>query len=209
MPQTLQLIITGLNQFVDRLNNLENLTVKSEPLMRKISNELYNASNRAFDKKADPETGVQWKDWSPSYYESLVKAVSNKGQGKKGKKSGQANLHEILRKSGELYRQRYRIQEPRLAGLAVKLIYARIHQYGGTITPKKSEYTVKAHHVSEHTRTVRGKTQTVSAHDRKEHTMKACGSRTIPARPFLGLDDHAKKKISYLTEKWLLDLLDD
>ncbi len=50
MPQAFQLIITGLDEIIDRLNNLEDLKEKSEPLMRKISNELYNASNRAFDK---------------------------------------------------------------------------------------------------------------------------------------------------------------
>lgn len=215
MPQAFRLKITGLNEIIDRLRNLENLKEKSEPLMRKISNELYNASNRAFEKKADPETGVQWKDWSPAYYESLAKALSKKNQGKKGKKSGSTNLHQILRKSGELYRKRNRIQEPGIAGLAVKLVYARIHQYGGTVTigaHSVSEHQVSKHNVREHTRTVRGKAQTVKAHERKAHQRKAHerkggGSRTIPARPFLGLDDYAKGKIEYLTEKWVLDLL--
>ena len=212
MTKAFQLKIDGLKDIIDSFENLQDFKEKSVPLMRKISNELYNASNRAFEKKADPETGVRWADWSPSYYESLVSALSKKNQGKKGKST---NLHDILRKSGELYRKRDRIQEPGLAGVAVKLAYARIHQYGGTVTigaHSVSEHQVSAHRVKAHTRTVRGTTQTVAsherqAHQRKAHERKGGGSRVIPARPFLGLDSYAKAKIEYLTEQWLMDLL--
>ena len=81
MPPAFQLIITDLDKIIGRLRDLEDLKKKSKPLMRNISNELYNASNRAFEKKADPETGVQWKAWSPAYYESLAKALNKKNQG--------------------------------------------------------------------------------------------------------------------------------
>ena len=72
--------------------------------------------------------------------------------------------------------------------------YARIHQLGGTI--EIGPHPVGPAHVKEHKRKYKGKTVTVRSHERSGYlNLMGSGKRTIPARPYLGLDAQAREDI--------------
>jgi len=79
---------------------------------RFIGEELYNVSQEAFEKEADPETGTAWAPWSPTY-------AASKRHGSK-----------ILHKRGDLQRSITYEAMPELVTVGSPMVYAPTHQFG-------------------------------------------------------------------------------
>jgi len=79
---------------------------------RFIGEELYNVSQQAFERQADPETGEPWAPWSPDYAKS--------------KRHGSAILHH----HGDLQRSITYEAEPERVVIGSNMVYAPTHQFG-------------------------------------------------------------------------------
>jgi len=129
------------------LHRLAGLTKNFTPLMRAIGTGLAEVTRKRFDQARDP-AGLPWAPLNPAY------AATKRGPG-------------ILRESG----MRGGLQGSitfQTSGMTVEVgtnkVYGAIHQFGGTIKPKKGKFLV-----------FRMGGRPVFAR-----------SVTIPARPFLG-----------------------
>ena len=81
------------------------------------------------------------------------------------------------------------------------VIYAAIHNFGGTILQAAREAVL---HFKHNART--GRTRFAKANSKANYAKKAqIGARTIvmPARPFLGLDDADSREILLIAEEWI------
>lgn len=147
------------------------------PVMWKLSEIMIDASARAFDKNADPETGTPWKPLSAS---------RNRQRAKKGR-----SIANILQDSGLLVGSIARpsgqgaVREigPDHALVGTNVPYAAIHQLGGIIKREAAPMTVRLR--KKNGRTMFAK----NTHKRARivDTVHKAYNITIPARPFIGV----------------------
>jgi phage virion morphogenesis protein len=90
---------------------------------RFVGEELLNVSHEAFEKQADPATGVSWAAWSKAY------AASNKHGSR------------LLWRRGDLWRSITYEAEPERIIIGSNMVYAPIHQFGA----KKGEFGTTKH----------------------------------------------------------------
>ena len=85
---------------------------------RFLGEELFNVTQEAFEKEADPETGAPWAPWSPAY------AASDRHGSK------------LLHKRGDLQRSITYEAMPEMVVVGSTMVYAPTHQFGA----KKGEF---------------------------------------------------------------------
>lgn len=124
---------------------------------------------RIAEEKAGPG-GVAWAPWSPAYAES--------------RHAGQS----LLRGEGALLDSIQSIATATSAEIGSNLVYAAIHQAGGTTRP----HEIRPKH-----------TKALAFGGGVFAKVSHPGSK-IPARPFLGLDDEDGVRIEELVGDWLL-----
>ncbi len=183
MPAAFHFRVEGLDDIVKKLTNLQKAMENQDKIKDVIATEMRLATERAFDKKADPNTGEKWKPWSQPYREYLK--LIGKADGSLLKRKGSLRLFDSIMYGGTWI-------DDEGAHIGSNVEYAAIHQFGGII--KGRRHKVREHKVRAHQRTVKGILQKVREHTRREHE-RAGLIRTIPARPYLGLDERARKKI--------------
>ncbi|MDO5297773.1 MAG: phage virion morphogenesis protein [bacterium] len=197
MPEAFHMKIEGFDELVEKLTALKEAVENKEAIHQVIATELFHATERAFEEKHDPNTGKSWKDWSPGYVRHLKK-IGQYGKGsllyQKGDNGGLFNsIHYWANSEG--------------AHIGANIKYARLHQLGGEINI--GPHRVGPAHVKEHKRKYKGKTVTVRAHERSGYlNLMGGGKRTIPARPYLGLDAQAREDIQQTIRNLLEEALD-
>lgn len=95
------------------------------PANREIADVLKNGIEQAFIDESDPETGAKWKQLSPLTIAARQIAGNWPGQ--------------ILHQSGHLASSFNPEAGPNYAAAGTNLIYAAIHNFGGTIRRKKGK----------------------------------------------------------------------
>ena len=194
MPEAFHMKIEGFDELVDKLTALKKVVENKDAIHEIIAHYLADATSDVFEKGTsryhkDPNTGDVWKDWSPSYIEHLKLIKKN-------------NEDNMLKQSGHLLKNIHEWADASGAHIGANIEYAHIHQLGGTVKPK-GKFKVKAH-----TRTVKHKKtgekllQNVREHERSG------SARTIPARPYLGLDAQAREDIQQTIRDLLEEALD-
>ena len=189
MPEAFHMKIKGFDELVEKLTALKEAVENKEAIHQVIATELFHATERAFEEKHDPNTGKSWKEWSPAYVKHLKLIKEYK------KRSLLYNKGD----NGGLFNSIHYWADAEGGHIGANIKYARIHQMGGTVKPK-GKFKVKAH-----TRTVKHKKtgekllQNVREHERSG------SARTIPARPYLGLDAQAREDI----QQTIRDLLEE
>ena len=178
MPAAFHFRVEGLDDIVKKLTNLQKAMENQDKIKDVIATEMRLATERAFDKKADPNTGEKWKPWSQPYLEYLK--LIGKADGSLLKRKGSLRLFDSIMYGGTWI-------DDEGAHIGSNVEYAAIHPFGGIIKGKR--YKVREHKVRAHQRTVKGILQKVREHERSG------SARTIPARPYPGLDAQAREDI--------------
>lgn len=141
-------------------------------------------------RRFETETGPDGKAWTPLSPRTVSKRVSGK------RRRGSQN---ILRVKNRLYSSITGEAEATEARVGTNLIYAAIHQTGGTIDKPARNSSVRL-------RKVKGRTRFAKkAHKRARDvdvTIKA-HTITIPARPYLGFSEADKTELLKITEDYL------
>lgn len=128
------------------------LGLNPRPITRQIAGILADSSEQAFADEKDPESGRKWTDLSPSHKQYREK---------KGYWPGK-----ILQMQGALAMSMTTGYGPTKAWIGSPMVYAAIHQLGGT-------------------------------------SDMAPGPAAIPARPYMGIDDVARKEILHVIQNAL------
>ena len=197
MPEAFHMKIEGFDELVEKLTALKTVAENKETIHQVIATELFHATERAFSEKHDPNTGKPWKEWSPAYVKHLKLIKEYK------KRSLLYNKGD----NGGLFNNIHYWADADGAHIGANLPYARIQQLGGEITIGPHE--VSPAHVKEHKRKYKDRTVTVRAHERSGYlNLMGSGKRTIPARPYLGLDAQAREDIQQTIRDLLEDALD-
>ena len=186
MPDAFHIEVKGLDKLIDKLTALKGIVENKEAMHQIIATELFHATERAFAEKHDPTTGKAWKPWSLAYVRHL-KLI--KEYDKRSLLYGKGD-------NGGLFNAIHYWADEEGGHIGANLAYARIHQLGGEVSPGK--YKVRAHQ-----RTIKRKGKT-SLQNVREHERRGV-PQTIPARPYLGLDDQARDDI----QQTIRDLLED
>jgi len=103
--------------------------------------------------------------------------------------------------SGRLMRSQTFIASDQGVEVGSNAVYAAIHQFGGIIRQAAREAVL---HFKHNART--GRTRFAKANSKANYAKKVeIGARTItmPARPFLGLDDDDNREIIAIAEDWI------
>lgn len=135
---------------------LELLMADTTPVMRLIGTGLVEATHLHFEQESAPD-GSTWAPLNPVY------AATKRGPG---------ILRESAMRGGLMGSITYRAGRDSVETGSNK-IYAAIHQFGGTITPKSGKYLVFP----------------------LGDGYARVGSVTIPARPYLGIGAHEERAI--------------
>ncbi|MCJ8342472.1 MAG: phage virion morphogenesis protein [Cetobacterium sp.] len=186
-----------MNKPLDRLTYFINEKIEKtknlEPLLKTIAIDIKKETQLNFKKQQDPN-GQTWK---------------------KNRRGGQ-----ILAKTGILKQSFTTYIHGNIASVGTNIPYARIHQYGGTIKPKRGKYLaipinrkVEGSSPKDFTDTVCIKAKNalyiVRKIDKKgknlEFLFKLQKEVIIPERKFLGINDKMKNKYAVLTKKYIFE----
>lgn len=165
------------------LNGLED----RRDLMKSLAADMHDAVEENFAQQGRPA----WQQWSKPY----ARQAAKRGQEK------------ILQRKGRLAASIHEASDNDSATVGTNVKYAAIHQYGGTITmPARSQqaYYKKYKDGRVGNRFVRKSQSNVS----RWHTLPEYHI-TIPARPFLALDDSDVRQMGDTLENYLRTLTDD
>jgi phage gpG-like protein len=187
--------VKGLEAAMNVIGSMAQRGVKTRPLMRAAGNILLQSVARNFEEQGRP----RWKPWSEltkAIYEgqAVARAQSTKAwqrAGERGRRSIEQRYVQryvaggkILQRSGDLKKS---IEIGRIGDTYVEigssLPYARIHQLGGVVRPKRYRFLFVP--------TASGFLRLREAH--------------IPARPFLLVQDEDKRAIILATCDYLLE----
>ena len=193
MQEAFHMDIEGLDELVGNLTALRSVIEDKETLYEIIAHYMADVTSDVFEKGTsryhkDPRTGRDWAEWSPSYIEHLKLLHKN-------------NEDNMLKQSGHLLQSVMEWADAEGAHIGANAKYARLHQLGGTVKPKK-KFKVKAH-----TRKIKTRTGEEILQNVREHESRG-SERTIPARPYLGLDAQAREDIQQAIRDLLADALD-
>ena len=122
MPESFHLRVEGLDDIVKKLTNLQKAMENQDKIKDVIATEMRLATERAFEKKADPNTGEKWKPWSQPYREYLK--LIGKADGSLLKRKGSLRLFDSIMYGGTWI-------DDEGAHIGSNVEYAAIHQFGG------------------------------------------------------------------------------
>ncbi|EGL4350579.1 phage virion morphogenesis protein [Salmonella enterica] len=165
------------------LNGLED----RRDLMKSLAADMHDAVEENFAQQGRPA----WQAWSKSY----ARQAAKRGQEK------------ILQRRGRLADSIHEASDNDSATVGTNVKYAAIHQYGGTITmPARSQRAYYRQYKDGRVghRFVRKSQSNFS----QWHTLPAYHI-TLPARPFLALDDSDIRQMGDTLENYLRRLTDD
>jgi len=145
------------------LSRLARATERPEPVLRGIGEYLRNSTSDRFKTQTDPDD----RPWQP---------LSEDYQARK-----ESNADKILTLGGYLRKIVFQVEGDTVL-VGSNMEYAAIHQFGGTIKPKK------------------GKALAFGG--------RVVASVTIPARPYLGVSDADAAGIESLVSEYLASTLD-
>jgi phage virion morphogenesis protein len=154
--------------FVAGLDHLAAAGANTEPLMRAIGVGLVDVTQRRFENGLDPE-GKRWAGLNPAY------AAVKRGPSILRGAAMQGGLMSTITFTADRFTVR----------VGSNRVYAAIHQFGGTIVPKKGRFLV-----------FRLGTRVI-------HARKV----TIPARPYLGFGAEDRRVIAEAIELELREAL--
>lgn len=154
------------------------------PVMRQLSEIMVAASQRAFERRADPSTGAGWKPLSAS-------------RQRQREKKGRSAMN-ILQDSGLLVgsiarpgRHSIRRVGPFEAIVGTSVPYAAAHQFGAVIRREAAPMRVRL-------RTYKGKNLFAAKRHKRVRvvdTIRKAYTIHIPARPFLGVGEADLEKM--------------
>lgn len=165
------------------LNGLED----RRDLMRSLAADMHDAVEENFAQQGRPA----WQQWSQPY----ARLAAKRGQEK------------ILQRKGRLAASIHEASDNDSATVGTNVKYAAIHQYGGTVTiPARSQqaYYKKYKDGRVGHRFVKKSQSNFS----KWHTLPEYRI-TMPARPFLALDDSDIRQMGDTLENYLRNLVDE
>lgn len=160
------------------LNKVEARAGSAAPLYRDIADILIFSTQRSFETETSPD-GAKWQRLSPRT------AAKRIGSARRG-------FGNILRSEGHLYGSITGESGENSAAIGSNLVYAAIHQLGGTVVHPARERTLYLAR-----RNVGNRFVKESARIRKRETKVSVGAYpiNIPARPFLGISNQAREDI--------------
>jgi len=185
MADGLQLVIddadvrAGLNRIAEAGGDIR-------PAQEDIGAYLVTSTQRRFERETAPD-GAKWKRLSPRTAEKRIK----------GRRRGYDN---ILRVSRRLEQSIFEEVDAEGVRVGSNVVYAAIHQEGGTIEmPARTQtiyqnYDARRDHFDPRFRSPR------RSNFARDVNVKA-HSVTIPARPYLGLDDADRAEILEIIEE--------
>ncbi|MBR1436950.1 MAG: phage virion morphogenesis protein [Synergistaceae bacterium] len=168
--------VEGIKQLQQKLKVTVNKFLNMRQFWSSVGSYVQRQTIRErFNKEQSPD-GQKWKPLAPSTIQHRKK------RHKKG------NM-KILQDTGELRRSVTYEADSSFVKVGSKLKYARIHQFGGTVNVNRvGQYR----------------------YDHKNHKFKRRGNSysyshkvTIPARPFLGVNDAEKQHITSMFKQYL------
>lgn len=135
------------------------------PLMRRLGERIQAWTQDRFDaNQQQAPDGTPWAKLNPKYAQNKPRHLQNR----------KLTLSGHLRKS-----IRWQLLDSQSVLVGTNVKYAAIHQFGGTIRPKK------------------GKALAFGG--------RFVQSVTIPARPYLGISEHDNKEIQEIIKDWVLE----
>ena len=135
------------------------------PLMRRLGERIQAWTQDRFDaNQQQAPDGTPWAKLNPKYAQNKPRHLQNR----------KLTLSGHLRKS-----IRWQLLDSQSVLVGTNVKYAAIHQFGGTIRPKK------------------GKALAFGG--------RFVQSVTIPARPYLGISEHDNKEIREIIKDWVLE----
>jgi phage virion morphogenesis protein len=180
--------------------------LRLHPVMGAIGDMLLNSTKARFETSTAPD-GQKWAPIKPATYRNRVRRVQKSRAGKKavGPVSNQPLVDQGY--LSHLLSSRPGADSVRVGS---SRIYARIHQFGGTINQPAREGSVRLRQVSTTSKT--GKqykaTQFAKAkHKRVQKRDAQIGAHTvvIPARPFLGASAADRGQITLVLIQHIMD----
>lgn len=148
---TLTVTLQGTDAIARALGRLRRVTADPTPTLRAIGAGLVETTQRRFESARDPE-GRPWAPWSPAY------AAVTTSRSILRSRRGNAGLMGSIT---------FDVPDRRTVRVGSNKIYAAVHQFGATITPK------------------RGRFLTFRLGPRVVRARRV----TIPARPYLGFGE--------------------
>ncbi|MEP0235539.1 phage virion morphogenesis protein [Roseibium sp.] len=158
-------------------------------LMAEISGAMLFSVHRRFETETAPN-GTPWARHAPRTAKARLK------RSRKNAAGTQLGTPKILRDSNRLYSSIISEASSDEAAVGTNLVYAAIHQAGGTVTQYPQSRMVRFRKVGRQTRFAK------KAHKRAYDRPVTYGARTIviPARPYLGFSDTDQTEILAITE---------
>ncbi|EFG7849497.1 phage virion morphogenesis protein [Shigella sonnei] len=172
-----------LNGFEQALTELISRLEQRAPLMRALAADMGDAVEENFNQQGRPA----WMGWSPRY-------AKKRAGGK------------ILQKSGRLASSIEQDSDNDSATVGTNVVYARIHQEGGTIhMPPRSQ---RAYHRQGKDGRVGNRFVKKSRANFMQWNTLPAYSITIPARPYLQLNQDDLRQMEDTAERYFRQLID-
>jgi phage virion morphogenesis protein len=161
--------VTGVEQVAAALRRAIAQTQNMHGLHEGIAVLIENSTRRRIAEDKRSPDGAAWPAWSPAY-------AATRGSG-----------HSLLQGQGDLLDSIQSVATAASAEVGSNLVYAAIHQFGGTTKPHE----------------IRPKRKKALAFGGGFFARVQHPGSEIPARPYLGLDEDDRRDIEELTETWL------
>lgn len=176
MDKGIRIVITD-QEIGARLDAIDRVAADPSAIMSAIAGYMVTAAERHIQRETGPEGG-KWPRLSPRT------AATRIGRRRRG--------HEhILRRSGQLYKSLTAESGTDYAAAGTNVIYAGTHHFGASIERAARKQTVNLS-------TGRGRRRFVSASAKRKETLRVSvgpHTITIPARPYLYLNDQDRAEI--------------
>ena len=173
------------------LSRVEAAGGNTHALMRDIAAAMLFSVQRRFET----ETGPDGRPWARHAPRTAKARINRKRRG------NQPVTPKLLRDTTRLYRSISTEAGPHDAAVGTNLVYAAIHQQGGTVTQHPQSRKVRFRKVGKQHRFAR------KAHKRVIEKPVTFGLRSIviPARPYLGFSEADRVKILEIAEEHFAD----
>lgn len=170
-------VIIKITKFNDSLSQVLKRTQNTKPLMQQIAGIMMNAVEENFASEGSRLPSGSWPQLAKSTLRQLAK------KGKTGKM--------LQRSSGGLASSISAKSTKTTAEVGTNKVYASIHQFGGVVNRKTRSETFKRIRYKKGTKKGKFKKGTIKG---QGFSFKAY-TVTIPARPYLGLNQQDDNKI--------------
>ncbi len=168
----LQIHTIGRERIRRMLAGLQTRFRNLQPLFDEIGAAVVRQTKKRFEQQRGPD-GTTWEPGRKQWDHAAKTKTKGDAKAKRGPK--------ILLDSGRLWRSVTHVATTQNVSVGSNLVYARIHQLGGTIRPKRGRYLVFR---------VGGAFVRVS-------------QVVIPARPYLGLNPADERGIMRIIIDWI------